>query len=386
MVQRTAHQPVLRRDEEGVHEWVVPTVRPLRQRHSFRNQIMAVLLTPLALARSFSLVQHVNAAQSLLYSAGARGCCSTAVRIRSAVARRTDFTHTTRAPVRLTFPEESEVVFIAPLFGDPVQQPSSRKGNCAYGLVEIRGFARAHALVAPNVFRPPSGPSPGPSPTPQPECAGYHRAIFYRSSLDANGTAWGPIHRLDGNSGGCLTDPAPVWDAIKSQLIVQYSARGATETWQIVSRDYGTSWAAPTLLNQMLGPAAGFRPGPAGGLALTTGPNTGRLLYAGYCHLSDGSCSGVSVWSSDNSGATWGLASVNSTADKCDKSKHRFTPNVGEPQLVQLPDGRVLLDMRVEGASHRRAAQSLDGGLTFNEATAPAGSLLPDTKTGCMGL
>lgn len=138
------------------------------------------------------------------------------------------------------------------------------------------------------------------------------------------------------------------------------------------SSDLGRSWAAPVLLNRFLGPSAGFRPGPAGGTIL----GDGRMLVAGYGP-------GVSVWRSDDSGQTWSVANVSSTASRCNRTTRQFIGGVSESQVVQLSNGAVLLSMRNHGGL-RRAALSMDGGDTFDEAAAPAGALLPDAN-GNMG-
>eukprot|EP00656_Telonema_subtile_P027064 TRINITY_DN29060_c0_g1_i1.p1 TRINITY_DN29060_c0_g1~~TRINITY_DN29060_c0_g1_i1.p1 ORF type:complete len:438 (+),score=59.08 TRINITY_DN29060_c0_g1_i1:11-1324(+) len=211
-----------------------------------------------------------------------------------------------------------------------------------------------------------------PPHTGEPECKGYYRTIFYRES-DDSGRTWNNIRRLVGNGSNCYTDPGPIYDPRTQTVVVQFSGRGGLDTWQMSSADLGRSWGVPVLLNRFLGESRGFRPGPAGGTTLTDG----RMLVAGYGD-------GVSVWRSDDSGQSWSLAITNSTAARCDKGKHKFIGGVSESQVVQLSTGAVLLDMRVGGDVPRRAALSVDGGASFNEAAAPAGALLPDAK-GNMG-
>ena len=225
-------------------------------------------------------------------------------------------------------------------------------------------------------------------------CKGYYRNIFYRYS-DNDGQEWSDIYKLAGTNVSCLTDPAPVFyrDRVtgESKVIVQYSARGGTETWQHVSLDYGLTFDAKgTLLNDQLGvAAAGKRPGPAGGFF---DPFTGRLMISGYAGKFD---AGVSVWYSDDGGNRWDVANV---SGKGPYDTNTSFENVTESVLVRLPlSGNVLLSMRVDAASPRRAALAIvDKTFSppfaysrsppfFNESAAPSGASLPSTSTGDMG-
>ncbi len=215
-------------------------------------------------------------------------------------------------------------------------------------------------------------------------CKGYYRNIFYKFS-DDDGQTWSEIRKLAGTNTSCLTDPAPVFyeDPVthETKVLVQYSAKGGTETWQHVSLDNGDTFDEGTLLNQQLGVGAGKRPGPAGGLYI---PKSGRLMYAGYAGSFD---PGVSVWYSDNGGEEWDLASVvgNSHYDT-----NKSFENVTESVLVSLPlSGNVLLSMRVDSSAPRRAALSVTSSSSvpplFNESAAPSGAKLPSTSSGDMG-
>lgn len=225
----------------------------------------------------------------------------------------------------------------------------------------------------------PNATSRHPSDDP---CKGYYRNIFYRFS-DDDGRTWSPIQKLAGTETDCLTDPAPLvyYDFAEnaSKVLVQYSAKGGTETWQKESIDNGRTFGSETLLNSQLGVAAGKRPGPAGGLFI---PDSGRLMVAGYAGKYD---PGSSVWYSDDGGKRWDLAE---TVGVSSYDTNTSFENVTESVLVRLPiSGHILLSMRVDSSAPRRAALSTvdKGRPLFNESAAPRGARLPSTSTGDMG-
>ena len=143
-------------------------------------------------------------------------------------------------------------------------------------------------------------------------------------------------------------------------------------------------------ISDQLGAAAGFRPGPAGGLALASG----RLLVSGYgelgqpwpFHMGIDGC--VGVWYSDNVGETWDLADVAcDSPSHCNTTTQLFTQKITESVLSELPGGGVMLSSRVDGAHLRRAALSKSAEtLLFDSRLAPAGMLLPDAGGNAGGL
>lgn len=145
----------------------------------------------------------------------------------------------------------------------------------AAGLERLIVFAEGRYSNGDGCEVPNASAPRAPAATAEDPCAGYFRNIFWRLS-DDSGATWSPIRRLAGGRQSCLTDPAPLWHEASATLLVQYSAAGGAETWQHASTDGGESFSAGRLLNGELGPAAGKRPGPAGGLALASG----RLMVA----------------------------------------------------------------------------------------------------------
>jgi hypothetical protein len=193
-------------------------------------------------------------------------------------------------------------------------------------------------------------------PPPPP---GAKRAIFARRSTDSGATcethlfisrivltfrfcspranemaprcSGGAVQHVAGNASaaGERTDPGPMWHAASNTLVLHvggaaFDAKGQSkETWQLTSTDKGLTFSEPRSLSAELGVAAGFRPGPGGGLAL----RDGRLMVAGYGELGQPwpyreSIDGVvGVWFSDDGAQSWRLADVAcASAAKCNTS------------------------------------------------------------------
>ena len=189
--------------------------------------------------------------------------------------------------------------------------------------------------------------------------------LVYKRSTD-NGATWRSMKVLE--------DPGEFWSAANAATLVDRTngrmwvmylrakpgrstdtARPGTDDMQTVARwsdDSGGSWSEPLDLTatarDMKDP--GWRasvPGPGG--AIQT--RTGRLL--------------VPMWKtpfatfaiySDDHGRTW--------------QRGQFVPGPqggDECQVVELADGRILMDIRQETGSNRWFAQSTDGGATWGQ-------------------
>ena len=229
--------------------------------------------------------------------------------------------------------------------------------------------------------------SAGDSPNPN--------SIIQRRSTD-NGVTWGPLqiiaagHVADAAAPRHgYSDPSYVYDREAGRLFAFFvyskdqgfggSAYGNDDADRqvissavIQSDDGGLTWSEPRLITPVTKTAAGtvtggkYTPVPGdikgnfatsgGGIQLRYGEHAGRLVqqYAGTVLLTNGSTAiqSYSVYSDDH-GATWHKgANVGTGMD--------------ENKVVELSDGRVLLNSRDSSNGHyRKVAISTDGGATY---------------------
>ena len=192
--------------------------------------------------------------------------------------------------------------------------------------------------------------------------------LVYKRSTN-NGATWSPMKVLeDPGELWSAANPCTVLDRTNRWLWVFYlrsrperstdTARPGTDDLQTIARwsdDNGDSWSEPidltAVARDMNDPAwRASVPGPGG--AIQT--RTGRLL--------------VPMWKapfadfaifSDDHGITWHRGDVVPGKQGGD-----------EDQLVELADGRILMDFRQNQGTHRWLVESTDGGATWTEPRA----------------
>ncbi|CAH1272037.1 NEU1 [Branchiostoma lanceolatum] len=130
------------------------------------------------------------------------------------------------------------------------------------------------------------------------------------------------------------------------------------------STDDGLTWNKPRNMSSVVGGAKKFVTGPGLGIQKKLAPYKGRLITCGHGdHLSDG----VFCVVSDDNGTTWHAAgSMKSIPFGRKKVDGDFNPD--ESQLVELPDGSLMVNMRNQLHYHCRCRvvmRSTDGGETF---------------------
>ena len=121
------------------------------------------------------------------------------------------------------------------------------------------------------------------------------------------------------------------------------------------SKDNGLTWSEPKIITSAITPDANWtsRFAASGhGIQLKYGAHAGRLIQQ-YTINNNGNHQAVSVYSDDH-GATWQAGQP--VGSKMDENK-----------VVELSDGRVMLNSRPWGGSHRRIAISEDGGATYGD-------------------
>ncbi|XP_019643303.1 PREDICTED: sialidase-1-like [Branchiostoma belcheri] len=130
------------------------------------------------------------------------------------------------------------------------------------------------------------------------------------------------------------------------------------------STDDGLTWNKPRDMSGVVGGAKKFVTGPGLGIQKKLLPYKGRLITCGHGdHLSDG----VFCVVSDDNGASWRMAGeMQSIPFGRKKLDGDFNPD--ESQIVELPDGSLMVNMRNQLHYHcrcRAVMRSTDGGETF---------------------
>lgn len=196
-----------------------------------------------------------------------------------------------------------------------------------------------------------------------------HIVVLLRRSTDG-GKHWGPqqVVRSDSAPLG-FGDPSFLVDRQTGRIYLFYDAavtKGFFESAagnrnddpNITQADYswsdddGRSWQHRRITESIKNPAwTGFFAASGAGIQLEHGPHRGRLVQQYVIRMADGAHYGVSAFSDDH-GATW-------------RSGEPVGPNVDENKVVELSDGRLMLNARAKG--HRRVAISDDGGTTWHD-------------------
>ncbi len=192
--------------------------------------------------------------------------------------------------------------------------------------------------------------------------------IVLRRSTDG-GATWSPMQVVDTWTGGSSSNPTTVRDNTTGRLFLLYnrwegfhgtvdSAPGTNNNtaWVRQSDDDGLTWSSPTNITTAVKDYSNWNAvsfGPGSGIQASNG----RLLVPSARWVNG--WAGYAVFSTDH-GATW--------------ARGALTPGgnlSGENQLVQLADGKVLMDARPNTISNPRANfTSTNGGITWSTLTA----------------
>ena len=194
---------------------------------------------------------------------------------------------------------------------------------------------------------------------PSTDC-GY-KFLAVRRSTDG-GATWStrsvPVAGVSATNSTSTGNPMAVYHAPSGRVVVVFAmqrlpARYCSPSDGVFVVDDGGSdgmqWSTPRNITSSLGQIAGHTvPGPGAGLVTATG----RIVMSG----TDGIYGNDTAFYSDDAGATW---TPSTTA----------FPHMDESALVELSDGRVLINMRNAHANAscdcRAIATSSDGGATF---------------------
>ena len=224
--------------------------------------------------------------------------------------------------------------------------------------------------------------------------------LLLRRSTDG-GQTWGPIQIAVDNGTDTVCYPTPLVDRSTGKIwlamcmyrspanqgtIAQGLPPDTCHTWITCSDDDGVSWQPPVEITQQVKPpgTTWFAPGAGVGIQLSSG----RLVFPAY-HFDAGPedkfrTHRSSLFYSDDHGATWragGIVNRYAPETEVDVSvpveerikigRGWFIPGrTDEAQVVELADGRLMMNMRSYHCSYRRALSfSDDGGLTWSPVT-----------------
>ena len=194
--------------------------------------------------------------------------------------------------------------------------------------------------------------------------------LVVKRSTD-NGRNWSaPMVAWDAelNTAG---NPCPVVDQRTGRIVMLMCWNLATDlhagtsvdtrrVYQTHSDDDGLTWTDPREITASVKDPSWwwYATGPGIGIQLEKGPHKGRLVIPAN-HTAEGYYGGHTLFS-DDGGDTWTVSSL-------------IKPTVNESQMVELSDGRLMMNMRTQGTAdtkrpytgYRSISYSSDGGETW---------------------
>lgn len=210
-----------------------------------------------------------------------------------------------------------------------------------------------------------------------------NKLILKRSS--DGGRTWGPLQVIADDGANCLNNPCAVVEQASGRVIVMYQSYpagfserdgkikpgldgpGVVRNYVIASDDNGVTWSKPENVTRTTKHAERvtiLASGPGLGIQLRHGPHEGRLIMP-FNEGPFGQWNVLSVFSDDR-GRTWRLGEP-APGCRVPNPKGGEISLVNEVQMVELADGRVLLNSRKWGGKAvRKAAVSKDGGATWS--------------------
>ena len=191
--------------------------------------------------------------------------------------------------------------------------------------------------------------------------------LVMKRSADG-GKTWGKLETIWDDADNTCGNPCPVIDAKSGTIwlllthnfgtdteakIVNGTGKGSRTVWVSKSTDDGTTWSKPVEITKDVKKQewSWYATGPGIGIQL----KSGRLLVPCDSKSAGGKIRESHVIYSDDAGKTWKLGGV-------------VGPMCNECQVVELADGKVMLNMRsYQGNNRRLVATSADGGETFSK-------------------
>lgn len=198
--------------------------------------------------------------------------------------------------------------------------------------------------------------------------------VLKRSS--DTGKTWSKLSVVWSDADNTCGNPAPVVDRNtgKISLLMTWNkgddaigtinagtSKDTRRVYLTSSTDEGVSWAAPKEITTSVKQAnwGWYATGPCHGIQLSAGPNKDRMIVpCDYIEVGSGRRGNSHVIYSDDAGATWKLGGVPPMVPG-------LNPN--ESTIAELPDNKLILNMRVGGNENQRLSSiSADGGITWS--------------------
>ncbi|XZE18316.1 sialidase family protein [Pirellulaceae bacterium SH449] len=222
--------------------------------------------------------------------------------------------------------------------------------------------------------------------------------ILLRRSRDL-GKTWGELAIIAEDQNAALNNPCAVVEQESGTIFLTYQSypgtlseqSGQIETgyigdsivrcWLISSTDDGATWTAPREITRSAKRetiVTTIASGPGVGIQLTNGGYRGRLVFP----FNEGPYGlwNIYVVYSDDHGTTWQMGDI--VPGGIVESSGKRTSQVNECQVVELADGRLLMNARRwAGAPVRKGAISDDGG----ESWSPVFDVQEQRDPSCMG-
>ncbi len=183
--------------------------------------------------------------------------------------------------------------------------------------------------------------------------------LVVKRSFD-QGRTWSAMQIIWDDGDNTIGNPCPVVDQTTGTIWMPF-CRNNDRVFMTSSTDDGLTWATPIEITSTvkLPNWRWYATGPGVGIQLEKGLHQGRLVIP--CDNTARDASNNTIWSShviysDDHGQTWQLGGV-------------ITPKMNECQVVELADGRLMMNMRNSDSSQdfRAIATSNDGGMTWSE-------------------
>ena len=210
--------------------------------------------------------------------------------------------------------------------------------------------------------------------------------LVMKRSLDG-GQTWQALQVVANDGGNTTSNPTPVVDRNTGTIFLPYTrwlgnesiidlvtgnSTESVQIWLTKSTDDGATWDAPAnITSQVKDPSWGwYTTGPGAGLQM----RNGRLVIPGY-HIPISTFDSEQIhishaFYSDDGGSTWQQGGSIESYDPSTEPGWHTPGRTDESSVVELMDGRLLLNMRsYHNDFHRAIAYSSDGGQNWGPVT-----------------